>query len=384
MILEVSNTFDERHIYFLKASTSASASSSDYFKTQNFSGQWSKEFYVSPLSDRSGEYHITATDPLKRPLNALVTLHSEGLPKLVARVFSEGPPLDPTTMTIWRKTRFLASWWWVGFATFFIRTIKEAFILKFLLGLRWYFRPEPREKTIARGATSTEVFMEGLFREHLRFLVSEAHIPLEVVYKPSGLSNNDPESIFSLLAADSPTTAKILEITVLTPSFYSSLLHHKSLFHAFHAAIHTFQTLKLSDWSLLPHLGYTRDQSPITHNYPKLTYYERIFFRLIQRLRFTWSSPASSLDQHPQQISPEEEIGKGWDQHWERYTTRRPSAFDKWVLSNGSEEESRRYKTILFRPILARYIALGSEELLYFELILTKSALCWWVLSNSQ
>jgi Protein of unknown function (DUF1365) len=75
MILEVNNTFDERHMYFLKPSEDSPEGIS----------------------------------------------HS----KLVARIFSEGLPVDPQTMSTWHKLKFLLSWWWVGLVTY-PRIVREA------------------------------------------------------------------------------------------------------------------------------------------------------------------------------------------------------------------------------------------------------------------
>jgi DUF1365 family protein len=132
MILEVNNTFDERHMYFLMPSedspeeishsneesatlealptlingTTVPVSTGLPRKPTRFTNSWAKEFHVSPFNSRKGTYFLVAYDPLCTSMNGrgfvdnTVTLKSsKSHSKLVARIFSEGLPLDPQTMS---------------------------------------------------------------------------------------------------------------------------------------------------------------------------------------------------------------------------------------------------------------------------------------------
>ena len=184
MILEVNNTFDERRMYFLKPPTTNSGTgkpdsdgasdlmnvtidlfpdaSKAYSQSIVFSDAWSKDFHVSPFNDRKGSYSLAAHDPLAKvghPRwlidNTIVLKSAEGRPKIVARVFADGEPLDPQTARPFDLYRFVLRWWWVGFVTF-PRIVKEAYILYFKKKLPVWFRPEIDKSSIGRHPTSSE------------------------------------------------------------------------------------------------------------------------------------------------------------------------------------------------------------------------------------
>ena len=179
MVLEVNNTFDERRSYFSKDTDDKSGKSSPTnefpieaekpkqncspinspFKYRN---TWQKDFHVSPFNSRKGTYSLSAYDPFNPGLtsvnsiyNTIVLNSSKAYAKLVARVYSTQPPIDPLIMNLWAKIRFLIAWWWVGFATF-PRTVKEAGRLFFTRKLHVWFRPEVGRETIGRKETDRE------------------------------------------------------------------------------------------------------------------------------------------------------------------------------------------------------------------------------------
>ncbi|TVY33195.1 hypothetical protein LSUB1_G008058 [Lachnellula subtilissima] len=175
-ILEVGNTFDEKHRYFLRPKNDQTASI-EITDSPKFSQSWPKDFYVSVFNSRAGSYSLNTTDALfpnmsgtESAINTTITLSSSsGKPKLIARVFSTELAIDPSSMSVLQKLKFLASWWWVGFATF-PRTIVQALIILFKKKLPWAFRPEPRKDTLPRQAVEIEVFIEGIFRRYLHIL----------------------------------------------------------------------------------------------------------------------------------------------------------------------------------------------------------------------
>ena len=184
MVLEVNNTFDERRMYLLKGTSRPEAEASAIQEatagdetgmkpsepryTGRFTDAWVKDFHVSPFNSRKGSYALSAYDPFllgqsrPSPINNTITLSSsKDHPKLIARIFSTGPAIDPSEMSLWSKLRFIASWWWVGFVTF-PRIVREAGKLFFRRKLHVWFRPEVLKDSIGRMETTREkyVFMQ--------------------------------------------------------------------------------------------------------------------------------------------------------------------------------------------------------------------------------
>lgn len=168
MILEVNNTFDERRMYLLRSDDNTAnsdvvpkpvAGSADRFKHV-----WPKDFHVSPFSSRKGHYSLSAVDPFgiqsPHPItfdNTIVLKSSKDHAKLVARVFSDGTPVNPQTATWLQTIRVLSSWCWVGFLTA-PRILKEAFVLYFKRSLHVWLRPEVLPSSIGRRATVIEKY----------------------------------------------------------------------------------------------------------------------------------------------------------------------------------------------------------------------------------
>lgn len=237
LILEVNNTFDEKRIYFLEPSYDSV--SKDNEQPTRYTGTWPKDFYVSVFNSRNGTYSLSASDPLSPsmtkagPINTTITLNnSSAHAKLVARVYSTAEALDPSTMSLWAKTRFIASWWWVGLATF-PRTVKEALTLLLTKDMPWVFRPEPRKETIARKADEMEQYIEGHFRRYLRDQIENCDGNLVLRYMPAGLADGDAEEeIMSSPSAQLSSGSIAMEIRVLTPIFYSRLVQYSSIAEA--------------------------------------------------------------------------------------------------------------------------------------------------------
>jgi DUF1365 family protein len=81
IILEVNNTFDERHNYFVKPETVPSQSPNPGVPPK-LVNTWPKDFYVSVFNTRTGNYSLSATDPFfpnmsgSGTINTTVTLKS--------------------------------------------------------------------------------------------------------------------------------------------------------------------------------------------------------------------------------------------------------------------------------------------------------------------
>jgi DUF1365 family protein len=174
MILEVNNTFGERRMYLLHAQNldeKFEYGSAPALITENnshikvtydeppdgkFRQSWTKDFHVSPFNSRKGFYTITAADPFKPNQHAppcfsnTITLKSsKDHVKLVARVFSDGKPVNAVTASWWEMSRFVLTWWWVGFLTF-PRILKEAAKLFWKRRLHVFLRPEVLVTSVGR------------------------------------------------------------------------------------------------------------------------------------------------------------------------------------------------------------------------------------------
>lgn len=188
MILEVNNTSDERRMYFLKApdhdftpetpyAPPELAESEDFTKTTaidsnkeiqsstKFVIKWAKDFHVSPFNSRKGSYVLSAHDPFypslsgKGSINNLVNLHSsKDHVKFVARIFSTAESIDPSSLSLPGRLKFIASWWWVGLVTF-PRVIREAGKLLIRRKLHVWYRPEVLKGSIGRHETRDERYI---------------------------------------------------------------------------------------------------------------------------------------------------------------------------------------------------------------------------------
>ena len=167
MILEVNNTFDERRMYFMKHEKGMEGDDPQSSPSSKFTNTWSKDFHVSPFNSRKGAYSLVASNPFTNPNNIIVdnsiTLKSsEDHAKLVARIFSTAPALDPFSMTVWAKVRLIIAWCWVGFMTF-PRIVKEAAKLFFQRKLHVWYRPEVMKTSVGRKPTRREALDCPLF-----------------------------------------------------------------------------------------------------------------------------------------------------------------------------------------------------------------------------
>lgn len=294
MILEVNNTFGERRMYLLmreeppmrgKKATAAGG-------TTWFTQKWPKDFHVSPFNSRKGSYKLRANDPLAPnmqgtgPISVSVFLcSSHGHDKIVARLFSRGQggkdsdsssesddangadvgkrstatgthpsspfSYDPAAMTSWQKARFLAAWWWVGFATF-PRIVAQAGRLYFQKQLHVWFRPEPLKSAISRLADDDERKLEAVFRLYLRHLVATGPAedttgtkPLAVKYIPSGIPDAGPELMLSPAAKDAAGVEEIV-VQVLTPVFYTRFVNYSNNLDAFFSEMRVSGTISIS------------------------------------------------------------------------------------------------------------------------------------------
>lgn len=251
MILEVNNTFDERRIYFLPRNAGEESNTTE--SKVKFKGHWEKDFHVSPFNDRDGSYSLICTNPFD-PMsagagtgvdvdNTIVLNSGDGKPKIVARVFSTSPGIDPFQMSRLQTLAFVARWWWVGFMTN-PRILREARAL-WTKKLQVFYRPEVLKSSIGRNQTAEERILEPFFRGFFEQVASTCG--KRITYLPAaGEGRGKPVNL--AVEHDTTTTANTItssasntpvsenediEIQVLTPAFYTEMAREPDLLKTF-------------------------------------------------------------------------------------------------------------------------------------------------------
>ncbi|TEA20525.1 hypothetical protein C8034_v001754 [Colletotrichum sidae] len=389
MILEVNNTFDERRMYFLPsdaipAEQRVSGTQPEPEKpaiTSRMTKQWPKDFHVSPFNSRKGSYSLSATDffspGLKGGLYNLdttITLKSsKEHTKLVARLFSSAPPLDPGSMSYFQKLRFLCAWFWVGFVTF-PRIVKEAGLLFSRRGLHVWYRPEPLTSNIGRRADPTERGLEPFFRAYLGQLVENCSAAVTLTYIPSGVENDTTpaETFHSPLAKKQPKRAEPLTLKVLTPAFYTRFVRYA---HDLEAVCCEFQdnaTLHVSRPDLLPKLILKKPVPPLRTT----NVLDFVYFRAIRALRRRPERIERPLTSAATDAKPGAQDG---GRRVEKIDIRdfRMSSMDGFVLGGQDAQARSRYRTLVLRSFLADKVALGSVEVLGLQQFILRAGFAW-------
>ncbi|RPB09410.1 DUF1365-domain-containing protein [Morchella conica CCBAS932] len=226
VILEVNNTFDERHMYLCRPSNSSLTGFNISFG-QTFSQNFSKEFHVSPFNDRAGKYNVLTRDPLSEKedsngiVNTTITLYDDfDNKKLIAGLRSVVPPifLSELSTSVISSTIFVIKYGWSGLITF-PRIVWEAAKLFGVKRLKVYLRPEVRRKTISRNATALEIELEKYFRLYLRTRVEKHPVSTIIHYNSAGIGNLPHKETFK--SAEAAAMGHEITFTVLSPRFYT-------------------------------------------------------------------------------------------------------------------------------------------------------------------
>lgn len=385
MIVEVNNTFDERRMYFLTpedTSTNGQLEGSASMPAVNgptpskptpFKHQWPKDFHVSPFNSRKGSYSLAASDPLRamsehrEPIDTTITLKSsKGHGKIVARLFSDGNAIDPSSITIFQKARFLLVWWWVGFVTF-PRIVREAARLWFQRQLHVWYRPEPLKESMGRKADSAEQEMELMFRKYLRGLVEQCQVALVVKYIPSGVSDSVKELMLSPAAKTESEGTEEMEFKVLTPAFYTRFVSYAHDLEALFSELRESCTIWISRPDLLPKLLFKKPQKALEARSP-LDY---VFFEAIRYLR-----------RRPQQIvrpltSSQTSAVPTTNTSVTDIRDFRISSMDAFILNQEEKEMRQRYRSLVLKLFIADRFAWGLLPLVDAGLVLLQTWLAW-------
>ncbi|KAL8700674.1 MAG: hypothetical protein Q9201_005329 [Fulgogasparrea decipioides] len=363
MILEVNNTFDERRMYFLKDSISTpldeSGPSTGTFPYK-FRTVWPKDFHVSPFNSRKGSYALNAHDPLFSHSsstgmidNTITLSSSKAHAKLVARVFSTQPSIDPATLGYWARLRFIAAWWWIGFVTF-PRIVKEAGKLFFRRKLHVWYRPEVLKGSIGRRATANEIIIEDVFRPFLRALVEASDSEQSIKYVPPIPSSPTGGEVFTPRSHPPKGTA---ELKITTPLFYARLARHS------HISEFLAKELFMSD---------DKDRTfYLSHPQPFFQLFDKAVTKSAKRLP-DLSNGSSKLDRLRWQFLHwlRNHTHQSQQQHHQQFTkiedirTFSFSPLDLWAMYQTPIVQAQQYRTVVTKILLSDMIAFGYPEVL--------------------
>lgn len=387
LVIEVNNTFDERRMYFLtptetdnggRIQDSPEAARAGVRKPSTpavFKQEWPKDFHVSPFNSRKGSYSLQAFDPLKavaegrEVVDSTITLKSsKNHGKIVARLVSNGQPMDPSTTSITQKWRFLLSWWWVGFVTF-PRIVREAGRLWFKRKLHVWYRPEPLRESMGRSADSAEQKLELMFRQYLRSLVEQCQAPVVLKYVPGGLAEAGGELMLSPAAKDKQDAdVDEIEFKVLTPVFYTRFVFYAHDLEALFSELRESCTIWVSRPDLLPKILFKKPAPALEARGPiDFAYFEAI--RYLRRRPDTIVRPLTS-SQTLQESSPTTAVD---------IREFRISSMDAFILQQEDADMRKRYRSLVLRIFVAHRLAFGSMLLIDAALIVLRTWLAWTV-----
>lgn len=395
MILEVNNTFGERHMYFLTREMSADDKVRDG-TAKLFKQKWPKDFHVSPFNSRQGSYELLANDPLAPsmegtgPLSATLVLRSsQDHSKIVASLTSERRgagdarpyAFDPAAMSVWQRTVFIASWFWVGFVTF-PRIVRQAGTLFFSKRLQVWFRPEPLARSMSRVADDTEQKLEVVFRQYLRHLVETSNngSPLAVKYVPCGVvgavaetfSNKKDEEKNDIEQNVVKQDTTEIEFRVLTPVFYTRFVHYAHDVEALFCELRESCTVSISPPSAAAVftkqvLARAAPPAPLEVASP----IDYVMFSAIRKLR-----------QRPGRLdNPAVDASDSSTSSFTSSDVRgfRLSAMDGFALSLREDEAAlhKTYRSTVLKLFIADRTALGMVAILQAQVFVVRAAAAW-------
>lgn len=223
VVLEVNNTFGEKHVYVLNADSPKNPPPRQGY---SFAGTMEKMFHISSFNHRSGSYVIQVRDPLKNAEDMKVDVHmavfdKEGKKTMVARAYSNSKSFDILDGSSWLGWWIALTWGWNNFLAL-PETFFEAWRL-YRKKTAFYRRPEPMEKkSWARIPTRAEREMQTLFLAYLRARVSAYGSGLEVkVTLPECDPQRTPRHVvFSNGGEGSDVGAEKMHLKVLNPRFF--------------------------------------------------------------------------------------------------------------------------------------------------------------------
>ncbi|KAJ2979099.1 hypothetical protein NQ176_g3450 [Zarea fungicola] len=132
-------------------------------KARKYKSFWMKNTFASPFEKVEGSLRVSYEDPLRlaavNATNALQsTMQSEGtdgIVRLVSRLYSATPPIKALTGSSWDVARCLVRYSHVTLLSNY-RILKQAIIIRFKTKRTYYTRPEVPKEAIPRNETGIE------------------------------------------------------------------------------------------------------------------------------------------------------------------------------------------------------------------------------------
>jgi len=152
-ILEVNNTFGEKHLYLISKQPYNAVTSPGF----TYSTFLPKDFHISPFAERSGGYIFSVLDPLS---SGQVDLHvaifdSEGKKTMTARFKSNGDGIDLLDAG-WMQTILYVAFWGVNAFLAIPRTFWQAWKTYMSRKVVITLRPEVKNDSGGRKETDLE------------------------------------------------------------------------------------------------------------------------------------------------------------------------------------------------------------------------------------
>ncbi|KAF8246548.1 hypothetical protein K440DRAFT_553272 [Wilcoxina mikolae CBS 423.85] len=219
VVLEVNNTFGEKHVYVLRADSPTNPPAR---KGYAFAGTMEKVFHISSFNHRSGSYVIQVKDPLQNTDDMKVDVHmtvftKEGTKSMVARAFSNSKSFDMLSGSSWQGWWIAMTWGWNNFLA-----LPETFFEAWKLYRKKtvvHTRPEPLEGSRRRAATRAEREMQTLFLAYLkaRVLTYGSGLEVKVTLPECDPQKTPPDVVFC--NREEGDVEKI-HLRVLNPRFF--------------------------------------------------------------------------------------------------------------------------------------------------------------------
>jgi hypothetical protein len=232
------------------------------------------------------------------------------------------------------------------------RIVKEALVLLVRKRLGMQNKPEPLVGTLGRKATSSEEDLEMCFRRYIEFLVLRSGRVLVVKYYTSGLLA-EAEVVFGPSHATKAKIGDVLELRILTPSFYSRLIQDRDILGGMIAELNEQKTIWINKPELLPELF--ASQRVVSK---ALGYADFAFTRLTEYLRH---GAPNDLQPLPDQASSHP--NSTLITHTRDEDLSMPS-MEIYTMLYAEADIKRRYKWAVLRQLVAYRYLMGRVDLL--------------------
>lgn len=313
------------------------------------------------------------------PIKLCLTLSSDaGKPKVVARVYSNDSPVDPTKLSWWQVQRFAMSKAWDTWATE-PRTVYQAGLLMFKRGLSIFTVPEPLKTSISRKAKDHEIVIEGLFRQYLKNMAKNAKDGLLMSYMAAGIQGATAEVIMSPATQNAATeVTRFVAFRVLTPAFYSRMVRYETVARAMKQEARQGQTLEVEGLDELLKAA-TEEYQVVESKCGLVDRVIKFFISLLRRgaksLGNTKAEKSEALKAAHQEAAMGQEVKTA-------EATKVNSVDD--MGSDLNEGEIYLYRMAVLKLLLSDWVALGNMDLLALERFIVRVGLMWMVGNGLQ